>query len=93
MGRAELRLRLVEQRYGLLRRHDSVRGERRGILLPDGGMLGDLGDHQRLRVRGLVLLVVAEAAVADEIDDDVPPELLPVGHREPDRRDRSLGIV
>ena len=30
--------------------------------------------HQRLRVGGLVLLVVPEAPVADEIDDDVVPE-------------------
>jgi hypothetical protein len=58
---------------------------------------GNLSDHQRLRVRGLVLLVVAEAAVADEIDDDVVAELLPVGEREPDAaiaasgRSRSRG--
>ena len=48
---------------------------------------------QRLRVRGLVLLVVAEAAIADEIDDDVVAELLAVREREADRRDRRLGIV
>ena len=39
----------------------------------------DLLDHQRLRVRGLVLLVVTEAAVADEVDDDVLAEAPAVG--------------
>ena len=42
------------------------------------GLSGDLRDHQRLGVRGLVLLVVPEAPVADEVDDDVVTELLAV---------------
>ena len=50
-------------------------------------------DDERLRVRRLVLLVVAEAAVADQVDDHVVSEALPVGEREADRRDRRLGIV
>ena len=48
---------------------------------------------ERLRVRRLVLLVVPEAAVADEVDDDVVAELRAVGEREPDRGQRGLGIV
>ena len=42
---------------------------------------------------GLVLLVVAVAPVADEVDDDVVAEAAAEGHREPDRRDRGLGVV
>ncbi len=56
-------------------------------------MLGDGGCEQRLRVRGLVLFVVAVAAVADEVDDDVVTEAAPIGEREPDGRDRGLGLV
>ena len=36
---------------------------------------------------------MAEAPVADEVDDDVVAEARAVGEREPDRRDRRLGIV
>jgi hypothetical protein len=49
--------------------------------------------HERLRVAGLVALVVAEAAVADEIDDEILPEALAVRHGEADRRDGGLGVV
>ena len=43
----------------------------------------DLRVHLRLRVGGLVGLVVAEAAVADQVDQDVVAELLAEGEREP----------
>ena len=56
-------------------------------------LVGDRLGHERLRVRRLVLLVVAEAAVADEVDDDVVPEALAERHREPRGRDGGLGIV
>ena len=45
----------------------------------------DLGRHLRLRVGGLVGLVVAEAAVADQVDQHVVPELLAKREREADR--------
>ncbi len=93
MRRAQLRLGVLEEGRGFLGAHDPLGGEGLRVLLANRRMIGDLRDHQRLRVRGLVLLVVAEAAIADEIDDDVAPELLPVRHREPYRRDRGLGIV
>ena len=37
----------------------------------------DALDHLRLRVRRFVLLVVSEAAIADQIDQRVAPELAP----------------
>ena len=65
----------------------------RRILLADGRVLGDRGREQRLRVRGLVLLVVSVPAVADEVDDDVVAEAAAIREREPDRRDRRLRVV
>ena len=63
------------------------------VELARAGLLEDLLRHQRLRVRRLVPFAVAEAAVADEVDEDVVAELVPVRHRQSDRRDRSLGVV
>ena len=49
--------------------------ERCGVLLAHASAARAIrARHQRLRVRGLVLLVVAEAPVADEVDDDVVAE-------------------
>ena len=53
----------------------------------------DLGGDGRLRVGGLVGLVVAEAAVADHVDDDVAVPALAVGHRQPHRRHAGLDVV
>ena len=64
-----------------------------GVDLADRGVLLDLRRHLRLRVGGLVGLVVAVAAVADQVDDDVALELLAVGHREPRRGDAGLDVV
>ncbi len=63
------------------------------VQLPNRRMRVDLLDHQRLRVGGLVLLVVTEAAVADEIDQDVLAEAAPVGHRQPHGGERRLRVV
>ena len=62
-------------------------------LLAHGRLLRDPLRHERLRVRGLVLLVVAVPAVADEIDHDVLAEAVAVGERQPDRGDCRLGVV
>ena len=51
----------------------------------DRGVRLDALDLQRLRVGGLVGLVVTEAAVADEVDQDVAPEALAEGHRQAHR--------
>ena len=49
--------------------------------------------HLRLRVGRLVGLVVAEAAVADQVDDDVVAELLAEGERQADGADARLHVV
>ena len=49
--------------------------------------------HQRLRVGGLVGLVVAEAAVADQVDHDAAAELLAERHRQPHGGDAGLEVV
>ncbi len=90
---AELGHRLRLHLLRLLGRHLAGGDSRSAKLLPHRGLLVDRVRHERLRVRGLVLLVVAEAAVADEVDDDVVPEALAEGHREPRGRDGGLGIV
>ena len=43
------------------------------VQLGDGRVLLDLRRHRRLRVGGLVRLVVAVAAIADQVDDHVSP--------------------
>jgi hypothetical protein len=82
-----------EELVGLLLRHYALDGQASRELLADGGMGGDLLGHQRLRVRGLVLLVVSVPAVPDEIDDDVAVEPPTEGERQADRGDRPLGVV
>jgi hypothetical protein len=56
-------------------------------------MGADLFVHQRLRDRRRVLLVVAEPAEADDVDDDVLVELLPVVHREPRDEHNRLRVI
>ncbi len=78
---------------GVLGGHDSFGHEPLGELCPDGRVMRNRLRHQRLRVRRLVLLVVAEAAVADEVDDDVVAEALPEGKCETHGRDGGLRVV
>ena len=56
-----------------------------GVELARARMLRDLLVHQRLRDHRLVGLVVAEPAEADEVDEHVLVELLPVLERDLDR--------
>ena len=56
-------------------------------------MLGDGGRHERLRVRRLVLLVVAVPAVAHQVDDDVALERLPVLARQLKHARHRLRVV
>ena len=83
----------LDLRRGLVLAEDPLADELSRVELAHRRVALDLGGHDRLRVRGLVLLVVAEAAVADEVDDDVVAEAAAVGHREPDGRDRGLRVI
>ena len=49
--------------------------------------------HRWLRVGGLVGLVVPEAPVADQVDEDVVPELLTERERQPHRGDARSHVV
>ena len=53
----------------------------------------DLGVHERLRVAGVVALVVTVAAVADHVDDDVLVEPLAERERQPGHAHARLGVV
>ena len=81
---AQLLERVLEHSSRLVRLHDAVGHESLRVRLAHRDLLLDALGLQRLRVRGLVLLVVAEAPVADEVDDDVVAELLAVREGEPD---------
>ena len=61
--------------------------------LAHGRLRGDLPIHQRLGERRLVAFVVAVAAIADQIDQEVALELLAIRERQPRRLDARLGIV
>ena len=75
-------------------RHDGLRGrDRLEVLGQHRRLRPHLGVHHRLRERRLVDLVVAELAVADEVDDDVRLELVaPRDGGLEDAADR-LGVV
>ena len=91
--RAQRRRDLGDERLGLVGRDRALLDESGGIDGAHRRLSLDPLDHQRLRVRRVVLLVVAEAPVADEVDHEVVAELRPVGEREPHGRQRRLGIV
>ena len=61
---------------------DPVGDQLLAVNFADEGMLFDRGVHQRLREARLVALVVAEAAVAPHVDDDVAIEALAELDRE-----------
>ncbi len=89
----QLLLDIVDDATRLRRIDDPLGRERGGVELAYRCMVLDPPRHQRLGVRRFVLLVVAEAPVADEVDDHVLAEALPERHRQPDRRDRRFGVV
>ena len=93
MRRAQSRERLLEHLAGVVGPTTPSRDEPRAHRLTHRRLLLDPLGLQRLRVGRLVLLVVAEPAVADEVDDDVVAELLAIRERESDGRDRRLGVV
>ena len=78
---------------GHLARDRAALDERTRPDLAHGRMRSDLPVHQRLGERRLVSLVVAVAAVADEIDEEIELEGPAIGNRQPRRLDARLGIV
>ena len=78
---------------GLLLGHDALLDELGGVEVAHGRLLLDLGRHLRLRVRRLVGLVVAEAAVADQVDQHVVAELLAEGEGQPHGGDAGRDVV
>ena len=91
--RPQLGQHAVDQRSSLLRCDDTLGGEPGGVLLAHGRLAVDPLDQQRLGIRRLVLLLMAVPAVADQVDHEVLAELAPVRSGEPDRAQRSFGVV
>ena len=75
------------------RRDDAAADQLVGPQLADALVRLDRGVHLGLRVGRLVGLVVAEAAVADQVDQDVVAPALAEREREPHRRDARLDVV
>ena len=95
LGEDPLQLLLVvlEDLLGLLDRDVATTDEGLGVELAHRALLLDQVVHQRLGVRRVVALVVAAAAVADQVDDDVLVERLAVLERQPGHPDAGLGVV
>ena len=93
VGRAQRRRDLGDERLRLFGGDGALLDEPRRVDGAHRRLPLDPFDHERLRVRRVVLLVVPEAAVADEVDHEVVAELRAVGESQPHRRERCLGIV
>ena len=95
LGEDPLQLRLVvaDDLLGLLDRDVATTDEGLGVELAHRALLLDQVVHQRLGVRRVVALVVTATAVADQVDDDVAVERLPVLERQPGHPDARLGVV
>ena len=97
VGRLELVLQalvpLADHAVGLFRRQQALADQPLGVDLPGGRMLADLLVHQRLGEGRLVALVVAEAPVAEHVDDDVLLEGLAELGRDARDVDHRLGVV
>jgi hypothetical protein len=86
-------LEVLEELLGLLDRDVATADQPLGVDLADRPARVDDLVHLRLGERRVVGLVVAVPPVADEVDDDVAVEPLPVGEREPTDPDHGLGVV
>ena len=82
-----------DHRVGVLGGDHAFGDQPVGVELARARMLVDLLVHQRLRDHRLVGLVVAEPAEADEVDEHVLVEALPVVERELGGEQARLGIV
>ena len=92
-GPLELPAVVLEGLLGLLQRDVAAADQRLGVQLPDRALAVDDVVHQRLGHRRVVALVVPAAAVADQVDDDVLLERLPVVDGQPRHPDAGLGVV
>ena len=89
----EVALRLLDHRLGVVGADDARLHELRLVELADRCVLLDRRVHPRLRVGRLVPLVVAVAAVSDQVDDHVVAEFLAVHHRQACCGEARLGVV
>ena len=80
-------------RVGVLRADDTIGHELCREQFADRRVRADLPVHERLRVRGLVGLVVAEATVPDQVDHHVATIRAAVVVREGDRRQARLDVI
>ena len=92
-GNLQLALEVGQRALGLFDRQLAALDQRLDVELAHAAPLGDRLVHQRLGVAGIVALVVAVAAVADHVDDDVLVERLAVFERQLGNAHARLGVV
>ena len=83
----------VRQTVDILLTEDSTARQALGVDLRGCVVRLDHPGHHRLRVRGLVHLVVSESAVTDQIDQDVFAELIAKIDRQADSGHAGLGVI
>ncbi len=93
MGGTERRDDLLDHVVHVPPADDAFLDEPGRVPLAHRGLRHDALRLERLGVRRLVLLLVAEPTVADHVDHEVVPELLAVREREADRAESRLGVV
>jgi hypothetical protein len=89
----ELALVVAQRLLGLLDGDVAAADQRLGVELAHRALALDQAVHQRLGHRRVVALVVAAAAVADHVDDDVLAERLAVVEGQPGDAHARLGVV
>jgi hypothetical protein len=93
VGRLQRVHALGEELLGVAGLDAAARLQRARPALAHRRLLGDLPVHDRLGERGLVALVVAVAAIADQVDQHVAVEPRAIAEREPRRGEARLGVV
>ena len=84
---------LLDERLGASGGDRALRRPASRPLLAHGRMRGNPSVHHRLRERRLVAFVVAVAAVADQVDQEVAPEARAILPRQPRRLEAGHRIV
>ena len=93
MGSAQRLGDLRHELLGILGREHAGLDEALGVALAHRRLGHDALGLERLRVGRLVLLLMAEAPVADDVDHEVVAELLAIGERKAGSGERRLRIV